>query len=386
MTELKVTLHAALNETLRDQWQQLFAGLTQKNLFQHSAWQQAFIDGRYQPEKHGKLIFAVALQSGQPVAIVPLMYRFERRYGLPVRVIELMHPTDMGVRDLPIADGADIKNIIDTILHKTLPAAGYRWDVAEIKGAVENSTAHRTFQAAAGFKIAAYDHDSNRLKSVAGRDQCFSLISKSHIKKTKRKRKHFEALGKVDYELITAPEDLPRAYEIFLSIEDSGWKGSQGLKTSLRNDIPQKRFYESMIANTAPELNFCAIILRLNDEPIAAKLCTKTGNTLFMLKISYDDRYQEHSPGSLLLLYVLEQFSEDEQVDYISFVTGQEWTWRWSAERQPVFSCLVFNSTAIGLLIAAAKHAKAFACGIEEKLKNRKHADTSDQEKVVDND
>ena len=385
MTELNVTLHTVLDAALRDQWQQLFAGLSRKNLFQHIAWQEAFIDGHYQPEKHGTLVFAVATMGDRPVAIVPLMYRSDRRYGIPVRVIELMHPTDMGVRDFPIADGADTKNIIDTILYKTLPAAGYRWDIAEIKGAVENSTAHLAFQAAAGLKIAEYDHDSNRLKSVAGRDQCFSLISKSHIKKTKRKRKHFETLGKVDYELITAAEDLPRAYEIFLAIEDSGWKGSDGLKTSLRNDIPQKRFYESMIANTAPELNFCAIILRLNQEPVAAKLCTKTGDTLFMLKISYDDRYQEHSPGSLLLLYLLEQFSEDEQVDYISFITGQQWMWRWSAERQPVFWCQIFNSTAAGLLFAAANHTKALVRRIKNKTQHNNHADTLEPEKV-DND
>ncbi len=367
---LHAALYTSIDDTLRQQWRALFETLQQKTLFQHIAWHEAFIAGQYRPELHGQLLYATVSRAGQTIAVVPLSYRKGRRYGLPTRIIELLHPTDMGVRDLAIHEDVDSRAVLDTIL-QALPNAGYTWDIAELADAAANSYAYRVFAAAAGPKLSVYHHDSNRLKSVGGRDQCFSLISKSHIKKTKRKRKHMEALGKVAYELITDPAALPQAFEIFLDVEDSSWKGSDGKKTSLRHDIPQKMFYESLLGNPAPGLNCCAVVMRLDGKPVAAKLCTRTGDTLFMLKISYDDRYQEHSPGNLLLLYALEEFSEDPSIDYISFITGGEWTLRWNPERVPVYQCSIFNRNAMGMFIAALAYSENTVRKIKQILKKK---------------
>src|SRR5690606_26799495 len=111
---------------------------------------------------------------------------------------------------------------------------------------------------------------------------------------------------------------------------------------------PQKVFYESLIANNTPALNCCMAVMRLNGKPIAANLCTRTGDTLWMLKITYADDLQDYSPGNLMLLYLLEYFAEDRGIEYISFITGGEWTWRWHPERQNVFCCTAYTNTVFG--------------------------------------
>lgn len=364
----EIAVHQQLDATVRQQWLTLFSTLKAPTLFQHIAWHDAFLASRYDRAAQGQTLFVIVSRAGEVVALLPLCYRNSRRYGLPVRSVELLFPTDMGVRDLLVRDDADGALILDAVLKHALPRAGFGWDVAELSDLTATSSAFRAFeQMPTRRKLAIYHHDSNRLKSVSERSQCFSTVSKSHIKKTKRKRKSLDALGTVECELITDPAAIPQALELFIELEDSGWKGSAGEKTSLRHDLPQKAFYEALIANPAPALNCCMALMRLDGVPIAANLCTRTGDTLWMLKITYADQHHDYSPGNLLLMHLLEHFAEDNGIDYISFITGGEWTLRWRPEQVPVFHCEIYGNTATGWIQCAITKAIDYARQIKHR-------------------
>src|SRR5690606_39286911 len=98
-----------------------------------------------------------------------------------------------------------------------------------------------------------------------------------------------------------------------------------GWEASPQHDLPQRALYDSLVATPAPALSCCIAIMRLNGKPIAANLCARTGDTLWMLKITYADGLQDYSPGNLMLLYLLEYFADDNGIEYISFITGGEW-------------------------------------------------------------
>jgi CelD/BcsL family acetyltransferase involved in cellulose biosynthesis len=110
--------------------------------------------------------------------------------------------------------------------------------------------------------------------------------------------------------------------------------------------------------------------MRLDGKPIAVNLCTRTGNTLWMLKITYADDLQEHSPGNLILLYLLDHFAEVPDIEYISFITGGEWTWRWGPEKQPVLFCSLFNKSLLGIAGAALEHARDKLRRVKRQLKS----------------
>ncbi len=368
--QLDITVHDTLNEIVHAFWLDLLASLHAPTLFQHPAWHEAFIASRYQAEEHGQLLFVTVTQGGQPNALLPLSYRKGRRFGLPARIVELMFPTDMGVRDFPIRDDIDAGTLLHTVLTKALPQAGYPWDIAELNDLVTGSAAFHAFQQLKGLrKLSVYHHDSNQLKCSSEPSQPFAHVSKSHIKKTQRKRKNFDALGSVNFELVTDFAVLPQALDLFIELENAGWKGSAGEKTSLHHDLPQKAFYESLIDHSAPNLRACFAILRLDSKPVAVNLCTRTGDTLWMLKITYADDLHDYSPGNLILLHLLEQFAGDTDTKYISFITGGEWTLRWHPEQLPVANTDLFAGTLRGQLLARMGFAKQEARRIKHSVK-----------------
>src|SRR5690606_15882678 len=160
------------------------------------------------------------------------------------------------------ADDASGGEILDAVLNEALPRAGFRWDIAELSDLTTTSAAYTAFAGYPGRKLTVYHHDSNRLKCAHERSQCFAHVSKSHVKKTKRKRKNLDALGSVEFELITDSAAMPQALQLFVDLENAGWKGAE--KTSLHHDLPQKAFYESLITNSTPSLNCCMAVMRLN--------------------------------------------------------------------------------------------------------------------------
>jgi CelD/BcsL family acetyltransferase involved in cellulose biosynthesis len=353
--QFAITLHDWLDHAVAAHWHAVLKAIRNPTLFQHIAWHQAFLDSRYDRNIHGRVVIAVAHWQEQAAAVVPLLIRKSRRYGLPVRLVELMFPTDMGVRDLPVADNIDAVELLRAVLYEALPAAGIRWDNAQFPDLVKGSTAFRVLDnlQCAG-KLVAYHHDSNRLQCGATREQPFAYLSKSHIKKTRRKRKGLDELGAVTFELITEAESVLAALETYIELENAGWKGSRGKRTSLFHDQPQQAFYRSLMANQTPLLNPCVAILRLDGKPIAINLCTLTGETLWMLKITYTEALQDYSPGNLILLELLEHFAANQQVRYISFITGGEWTWRWGPERQPTMIYTTFRPTLAGIAVGTA--------------------------------
>jgi hypothetical protein len=120
-----------------------------------------------------------------------------------------------------------------------------------------------------------------------------------------------------------------------------------------------------------PGLQPSVALLKLNDVTIAVNLCIRAGNTLYMLKICYDDNYQEHSPGNLLLLRLLERYANDADIHYISFITGGDWTHRWSPERIPVYYCWLYNKTFAGLLVGTLARIKNGLRKIKHRLQKQ---------------
>jgi CelD/BcsL family acetyltransferase involved in cellulose biosynthesis len=351
-TALTVSVHRELDAVLAAKWDVLYANLKTPSLFQHRAWYQAYLDA-YAPhlnaaEMLGEVFFIMVEQDGRALAILPLYYREYRRLGCPIRCLGLLWNTDLGVRDLPLLAGGERSPVLATALR----SAGIRWDIMELHDLAADSSALRAFTNFAGFnKLALYHHDSNRLRSVAGgRDQCLSLISKDHIKKTRKKWRKLEQQGAITCEILRDAVDIQSGFDTFLAIEDAGWKGSNGNKTSLLCDPPQRGLYQTLLSQSFPGLQPRIALLKHNGNAIAANLCVQAGDTLFLLKISYDDQYQEHSPGNLLLLYLLEQYSDVADINYLSFITGGDWTHRWSPERIPVYRCTIYNKTGAGLV------------------------------------
>lgn len=163
----------------------------------------------------------------------------------------------------------------------------------------------------------------------------------------RRLRKQINEEGELRVETATDDDALALAFEQFLLVEASGWKGSDENATAINADESLREFYRSLTKPESdglhPEIN----LLWCNDECIAAQFGLRTNNCLSLLKIGYNENYARFSPGYLLLESVLEQ-TNSRGIATLSLVTSPPWADRWHPDTIPVWHINYYNQSTRG--------------------------------------
>ena len=166
----------------------------------------------------------------------------------------------------------------------------------------------------------------------------------------RRLKKQLEEQGDVRMEMVTKPDALLSAYEQFLSVEASGWKGTDRNATAIKTDPALNAFYEALLtpasAGMTPQIN----LLWIDDKCIAAQFGILTNDCLSLLKIGYNEEYARFSPGYLLLEGVLAHCCA-ENVDTLSLVTSPPWAERWHPDKVPVWHIHYYNQSSMGIVL-----------------------------------
>ena len=117
--------------------------------------------------------------------------------------------------------------------------------------------------------------------------------------------KLLKKLGKLEMRLYTESEQCDEFLKLAYAIERKSWK--EGTGTSLTRQPIQKRFHEQL-APVAAELGmFRGYVLLLDGEPIAHIYGLQFGDVLCDLKESFDKKYADSSPGSVLKGLVMQE-------------------------------------------------------------------------------
>jgi CelD/BcsL family acetyltransferase involved in cellulose biosynthesis len=174
-------------------------------------------------------------------------------------------------------------------------------------------------------------------------------VSRSHTVNVRRLMKRAKELGSLQYEVVTAPDKLEQAFESFLQVESSGWKGAQGTAIRLHSDLVA--FYRSLMKQFG-ERGECRInLLRLNGEVIAAQFGLVAGRQLSLLKIGYLQKHANIAPGHLIMQHTIESVCADPALDRLSFVTQPVWAHLWKPEATGVEHHVVFRTSWSGRLL-----------------------------------
>ncbi len=124
----------------------------------------------------------------------------------------------------------------------------------------------------------------------------------------RQRRKLAEASGEEIRTVDSSSED--DAYERFLALESSGWKGRQG--TALGSDPGHVAFFKEMCRGFAQLGRLQLLELRASGATLAAKCNLIAGDTIFGVRQAYDESFSSYSPGMLLELDMLELFHQSE--------------------------------------------------------------------------
>lgn len=96
----------------------------------------------------------------------------------------------------------------------------------------------------------------------------------------------------------------PQAWERFLALEHSSWKGDWG--TAFGSTARDAAFFRRMCAGLSRSGHFELVALEVGGHTLAMESQLIDGSTLFSFKIAYDEQYRRFSPGTYLKYKMIE--------------------------------------------------------------------------------
>lgn len=140
-------------------------------------------------------------------------------------------------------------------------------------------------------------------------------MSSSSRKKLRQHRRRLGEKGKLESLVVSDVAAVSRAFEDFLALEASGWKGRQG--TALSSNPFDAQFARAMVAALAANGEADIHSLVLNGKPVSMQIVLRSGATAFTWKTAYDEALHDYSPGTLLFEDYTGRLLADKNVDIV---------------------------------------------------------------------
>jgi CelD/BcsL family acetyltransferase involved in cellulose biosynthesis len=160
-------------------------------------------------------------------------------------------------------------------------------------------------------------------------------VSASTRKKLRQHRRKLAEKGALTSVVVSEPDAVRWALDEFLSMELAGWKGRQG--TALLNSNADAAFMRSAVGALADAGGASIHSLYLDTRPVSMQIVVRSGAAAFTWKTTYNEAFQDYSPGMLLLEDYTSAFLQDKSIAFVDSCSFDDsgfmsaWT-----ERQPV--------------------------------------------------
>lgn len=199
-----------------------------------------------------------------------------------------------------------------------------------------------------GPRLDTLDYIQTGWVDVAGSFDAYWEARGKNLRTNMRKqRTKLEADGvALHFDTLTASDDVPAAIADYGRLETAGWKGEMG--TSVHPDNAQGRFYTAMLRNFCDRGRARIWRLRFGDKVVAMDLCIESGDTLVVLKTTFDPEYRTVSPAFLMRQDAFRQVFDEGRLRRIEFYGRMmEWHTRWTEQSRTLYHTNVYRWAAI---------------------------------------
>lgn len=212
-------------------------------------------------------------------------------------------------------------------------------------------------------------------RSSHSRDELIAAQGKKLRSTLRRGLKRAEERGVL--RLIHAPpaadgRSLQEWFEAFCELEHRGWKGAGG--TSILSDREATRFYRSLVddADLRPYVSFLALMI--GDDMVAGDFGLFIDRVFFGLKVAFNEDYRDCSPGHLMQLYEILEFSGLGAVEVDLGGRAEQYKSYWTDAVRPYSTIYVFPAGWRGPFL----HALVFGLVLRSRdyLRSRPHIHT----------
>jgi CelD/BcsL family acetyltransferase involved in cellulose biosynthesis len=171
-------------------------------------------------------------------------------------------------------------------------------------------------------------------------------LSRSLRKNTESAERKLAGMGRLGFEVIEGPPELPGVLEECFDLETLGWKGERG--SPIRSSASVLRFYTELARSAAAAGRFALYTLRLDGRLIAFEYCLRAQGRIALLKISFDPEVARQSPGHVLRFKILQRECEKGQIQAYSMGAESQWKLHWATRVEPVVKVRVYGGGLLG--------------------------------------
>jgi CelD/BcsL family acetyltransferase involved in cellulose biosynthesis len=333
---------------LRDEWLALQSA-SESPFYVHYQWYEALVGSLL--EVPTDLLILRLRSDGACRGIVPLLPSSPRWGMVVLRALGLPYRDHVDLADVLLADGeclAPWRSLIFEALRKrgvsssALHFASIPGDAAALRGGTSAD-------------VATFYH-APRYSCVIDCSRPYELVSAAYStrlrKIIRRGLGRLDNLGELRLQRICGGSEAGAAFEAFLRIEASGWKGAGGTATAIRFCERARRFYSSMFLSSGWDGMAEVSLLVADGQVLAGQLSMVSGMCRHMIKIAFDQRLERFSPGTVMLDMQIRRMCADDGPKLLSLVTGAPWMLEWGPQKLPVGDLWMFRDRISGALIA----------------------------------
>jgi CelD/BcsL family acetyltransferase involved in cellulose biosynthesis len=172
----------------------------------------------------------------------------------------------------------------------------------------------------------------------------------------RRRKRRLAEQGEVKYVLVDGKDAkrLDEALADFFSIEASGWKGKGGTAIAQR---PELVGFYTQIARDAARRNALALgFLELAGKRIAAHMAIVHAGRGYLLKLGYDEKFHEFSPGQQLVSEAIREACARGLKEFDFLGPCMDWKLDWESALRTHTWLTIFRPTTAGRLVREARY------------------------------
>jgi len=329
-------------------WMRVSERVAKRHFFHYPEWYAAYLNNLVTDAD--AVLFCVHYKDGVPDAVFPFQQSNRRFLGVVVTTLELPRHTHMHLSDFIVPEECLTPEFLRMVLRQLQDHQDLNWDVMCLRNTLEDSAATAMCRAARLHQVAGNVTNSCKYIELRG---SYLILQQQYTKKfrgtLRNMRNRLRRLDNVVFDIARSPAELELAYQGFLDVEASGWKGSSGAGTAIMLDHRLRAFYADLVRSGSESLRCEIFSLRKDDQILASALCMLTHDTSYILKIGYDEACAYVSPAQMLIDGITRTYTYTDAIRTINFVSGVDWVDPWANNHYDVYSWYLFNSSLIGM-------------------------------------
>lgn len=337
-----VTGDAGLGE-IRSDWQELASNIARLGFYQTFAWYQGFFE--HLANRSESCIVVLVKQVGKLEAIVPLEVSLEKRFGISVHILRAPRHEHMNLYDILLNSSFDNRYLFSDLLQFLKEHRDYRCDVLQFGRILEDSAALEMIREDSDLRYIGGMVGHCDYLEVTSEEDLFRRLSKNARANLRKSRKKLANFTNVEELSTRDPELILRFLDSFMEVEASGWKGAHGTGTAIALDPSLVRFYRHLAESLSLSANCEVNLLQINGKSVAAQFGIVLGDTLYLLKIGYDEEFASLAPGNLLVVRLLNRLFAEGTVKYVSLITDARWHASWKPSTYEIFSYSCYSGS-----------------------------------------